>query len=93
MYESSNSGKKGDAEKLLKLREGDIARGLPVTPQVNRVTLGELVEDVLNDYRINGKKTLKDTERRFNKHILPYFASSKLAASITASDVRKCIAR
>ena len=32
-YESSGSRKEGDAKRLLQLREGDIAKGVPVTPE------------------------------------------------------------
>ena len=58
--ESAGSSKKGDAERLLRLREGDVARGLPVTPKVGRMRFEEAAEDVLNDYRVNGKRSLKD---------------------------------
>jgi hypothetical protein len=34
--ESSGSTKEGDAIQLLKIREGDIAHGLPVNPKLNR---------------------------------------------------------
>jgi len=60
--ESSGSKKEGDAKRLLKLREGDIARGVPITPKIGRVTIDELVEAVVNDYRKNHKKTLKDLQ-------------------------------
>ena len=35
--ESSQSSKESDAINLLKLREGDIAHGLPVNPKLNRI--------------------------------------------------------
>ena len=35
--ESSGSDKKGVATDLLKVREGDSARGVPVTPKVGRL--------------------------------------------------------
>jgi len=41
-YESSESTKEGDAKRLLRLREGDIERGMPVTPKVGRIKLREL---------------------------------------------------
>ena len=40
----------------------DIARGVPITPKIGRVTIDELVEAVVNDYRKNHKKTLKDLQ-------------------------------
>jgi len=40
--ESSGSDKEGAAKSLLRTREGDIERGVPVTPRTNRVLLSEL---------------------------------------------------
>jgi hypothetical protein len=57
MRESSSSEKEGDARRLLKLREGDIARGVPITPKIGRIVIDELLEDVVNDYRMNGQKS------------------------------------
>jgi hypothetical protein len=54
--ESSGSRKQSDAKRLLKLREGDIARGVPITPKVGRVKFNELTDDVTNDYRINERR-------------------------------------
>lgn len=50
--ESSESTKESDAKKLLKLREGDAVRGIPVTPRINRIMFQELANDVINDYNI-----------------------------------------
>ena len=54
--ESSRSAKEGDARRLLRLREGDIERGLPVTPKIGRIRFEEAAKDLLNDYRTNGKR-------------------------------------
>ena len=90
--ESSRSAKEGDARRLLRLREGDIERGLPVTPKIGRLRFEEAASDLLNDYRTNGKRTLKDVERRIRLHLAPYFGGRRMA-SITTSDVRAYIAR
>ena len=89
-YESSGSRKEGDAKLLLRLREGDIAKGIPVTPKVGRLRFDELAQDVVNDYRANGKRSIKDVERRFRKHLLPFFGGHR-AAAITTSHVRRFI--
>lgn len=86
-YESSDSKKKGDAITLLKLREGDIAHGKPVTPKIGRLTFNEAAEDLLNDYRVNGKRSLTVVERRVTKHLTPYFDGCRMA-NLTTSDVR-----
>ena len=62
--ESSHSDIREDAVRLLKVREGDVARGLPVTPKIGRLRFDEAAEDVLNDYRVNGKRSLDDVQRR-----------------------------
>lgn len=90
-YESSESKKKRDAERILKIREGDVGRGKPVAPNVRKVTLGELVGDMLNDYRVNERKTLAGVEARFNLHVLPYFGSGSRAVDLTTARVREYI--
>ena len=61
--ESSGSTKEGDAKSLLRLREGDIERGVAITPKVGRIRFDEAVQDVINDYRTNRKRSLDDVER------------------------------
>ena len=53
--ESSYSGKEADARKLLKRRLAEIAVGRFIEPQTEKITLKALMEDLLNDYRINQK--------------------------------------
>ena len=90
--ESSGSRKQSDAKHLLKLREGDIARGVPITPKVGRVKIDELAEDVMTDYRVNGRRSLIHLEIRFRRHLLPFFGGRR-AAAITSPDVRKFIVK
>ena len=88
--ESSRSAKEGDARRLLRLREGDIERGLPVTPKIGRIRFEEAAKDLLNDYRTNGKRTVKDVERRIDLHLTPYFGGRRMS-TISTSDVRALI--
>ena len=88
--ESSGSTKEGDARSLLRLREGDIERGVAITPKVGRIRFDEAVKDVLNDYRTNRKRSLDDVERRIEKHLTPFFGNRKLT-SITTADIREYI--
>jgi hypothetical protein len=48
------STKEGDAAKLLKLRQGQAAIGMPVGPQVERTTLNDILKMVETDYAANG---------------------------------------
>ena len=47
--ESSGTEKLSEARNLLKLKEGEVQRGVPLTPKANRTTLDELLADVIND--------------------------------------------
>ena len=71
MRESSESTKETEAKKLLRLREGDIAKGVPVTPRFSRIMIDELLTDLETEYRVNGRDTLKDLEGRLRLHIRP----------------------
>src|SRR5260221_9052172 len=48
--ENAHSTKEGDATKLLKLRLGQAAIGMPVGRQVERTTLGDIIKMVEVDY-------------------------------------------
>ena len=85
--ESSHSRKKTDAERLLKLREGDVARGVPITPRVGRLRFEEAAADLITDYRVNGRRSLADVERRTKLHLDPFFGGRRMA-SLTTSHVR-----
>lgn len=89
--ESSRSKIKDDATRLLRDREGDIVKGIPVTPAHARLTFADAVQDVINDYRTNGRRSLSHVERRVTKHLLPFFGDRRLA-TITTAEVRKYIA-
>ena len=89
--ESFGSDKKHAAIELLKLREGDGAHRLPVTPAIGRLRFGRAA-DVLNDYRTNGKRSLDEVERRITKHLTPFFGGRRMA-SLTTADVRAYIAK
>jgi integrase len=89
--ESSGSEKKGAVIDLLKIREGDSARGLPVTPKIGRLRFEEAAADVVTDYRVNGKRTLVDVERRIKNHLTPFFGGRRMA-NITTAEVRAFIA-
>ncbi len=88
MRESSEGTKESDARKLLKLREGEVVKGVPVMPK--RVRFSELAEDVVNDYRVNGRRSLRDLEMRLRRHVLPFFGHRR-AASISKADVNRFI--
>jgi integrase len=57
--ESSKSEKPKDAERLLKRREGEIAEGKLPGIYFDKVTFDDLAKDLVTDYTVNGRDTLK----------------------------------
>jgi len=57
--ESTGSTKDADAKRLLKKREGEISAGKLPGIYFDRVRFDELAEDLLSDYRINGKNVVR----------------------------------
>src|SRR5262245_5439950 len=90
MRESSESDKISVARDLLKDREGSIVKGMPVSPKANRVRFDELAADMVNDYKVNKRRSLKVLEMRLKKHVLPFF-SSRRTSSITTADVNRFV--
>ena len=89
-YENTETDVKDTARQVLQARLGDIARGVPVKPQVNRCRIDELLEDVRLDYERNGKKSIAHVARRIKLHLLPYFRGWR-AASVTPAGVLKFV--
>jgi integrase len=90
-FESSGSAKKGEARTLLQRREGKIADGVPVTPKAGRYTFDDAAKAVIQDYTVNGKRSLAVVRRRIEKHLTAYFAGRRMA-DITTGHVRDYIA-
>jgi integrase len=55
--ESSKSDKKGVAERLLKMREGQIVEGKFHGLEAEKTSFEDLKKDLLSDYEVNGKKS------------------------------------
>jgi len=55
IVESSGTGDKTAAKKLLRNRETDIDRGLPVTAKVGRMRFEEAAADLVNEYTVNNR--------------------------------------
>ena len=90
--ESTESKNIADARRMLKTREGDVVRGIPIDPEVGRITFEEAAADLLNDYAMNKKKTHDDARRRIRKHLEPYFGNRRMIA-ITTADLRAYVAK
>jgi integrase len=84
--ESSESKKLSIAKRLLRLREGQIAEGKFTDLEPERIRYEHLEKDLLNDYKINERKSLKMVQYNLN-HLRGYFGGMK-AKNITADRVR-----
>lgn len=87
--ESSRSSKESIARRLLKLREGHIAEGKFLGLKVEQIRFEELAEDFLNDYRVNGKKSLGRAERSV-RQLHQYFKGMR-GIDITTSVIQAYI--
>jgi integrase len=85
--ESARTRKRAEAAELLKLREGDIAKGLKVSPKMNRLRFEDAAQDIVAEYTINGRSTLAHVVRRLKLHLTPFFGYRRMA-EITTADVR-----
>lgn len=87
--ESSHSTKESQAKRLMKIREGQVAEGKFSGLKVERTTFDELAEDMLNDYRVNKKKSIDRAERSI-KNLKTFFEGMK-AANITTDTINAYI--
>jgi integrase len=83
--ESTHSTSKQEAGDFLKKRLGEIATGNFYGPLAERVTVSELADDFLRDYRINERKSVDDVEARWRLHLCPFFGHMK--ATEVSSDL------
>jgi integrase len=88
--ESTQTSSYEEARRLLKTREGAVARGVKVERPKERITVEEALDDLVNDYKAHRRRSLGHLQRRIAKHLLPFFAGRKLA-SITTADLRAFI--
>lgn len=88
-YESARSPKESDAKHLLKLREGQIAEGKFPGLHIEKIRFEELAEDFLNDYRLNGRKSLERAEISVN-HLKGYFSGIRVV-DITTDRIQRYI--
>ena len=73
--ESSGSSKVKAAEKLLRLRIGAISSGTYTSRcKSPKPLVSELGEDLLREYKINGRKSIDDLTARWELHLKPFFS-------------------
>lgn len=87
--ESAHTDKRDEARDLLKQREGDVARGVPLTAKIGRLRFEDAAADLVTDYKINGKRSVGHVERHV-KRLKVYFGGMRLAA-INGAEIRKYV--
>jgi integrase len=87
--ESAHSTEESKAKRLLKLREGQVVENRFPGLKVEKIRYEELAEDFLNDYKVNGKKSVGRAERSL-KHLKTFFEGVR-AVDITTDRIRAYI--
>jgi integrase len=90
LRESSHSDDFAEAQRLLKRRQGEIVTGKFAGLAVERIRIGELLDDVVEDYQINRRKTLVQLNSRLKNHLRPAFSDIK-AAEFSTSHIRRYV--
>jgi integrase len=77
--ESSGSENYQDAERLLKRRQGEIAVGRFAGLGPERIRVRDLLNMVLDDYRVNERRTVYEVALRITRHLIPFFGDLRAA--------------
>ena len=93
MRESTGTTKETVARRVLRTREGDVERGIPINPKMGRITFEDAAADLLNDYRVNATRTHAHAKRRIDLHLKPAFRGMRLLSISTPSIRAYVVAR
>ena len=88
--ESSRSTAKRVAEELLKQRLAQIRTGRFRGVRQDRITFEELAADLLADYRLKRRRSLRDAEARLRLHLRPFFGHLR-AVDVTTDSIHRYI--
>jgi len=75
--ESSGSRDRRKAEKRLATREAELGRGIFVAPNLKNTSVQELADMLRDDYRINGRRSLRRVETSLG-HLLDFFGPARV---------------
>jgi integrase len=78
-HESSGSDKYHIAQDLLKERNSQMFRGIPINPTMARIQVNELLDRLIEEYKANERRSVKDLEGRIRLHLKPFFVGFKAA--------------
>lgn len=88
-FESTQTQSETEAKRKLKLREGQIADNKFPGLKIEKILFDELAQDLKNDYKINGKKSLERVEYSL-KHLDILFSGMKVC-NITSDFIQRYI--
>jgi len=88
-YESSESPKYSDAQRLLAQRRAELVSGTHLDNRSRRLLVNDLLDALLRDYKIN-EKDYAWCERVTRKHLRPFFGDRR-AARLPHDSGEKCI--
>jgi integrase len=86
--ETTKSTDRNEAEKMLRKRLSAKDAGVSPDAAIGKLTLKEATDDLLNDYKVNGRRSLPEVKRKVELHLLPYFGERRRMTSITTADIR-----
>ncbi len=89
--ESAHTRDRKTAIGLLKIREGEIEKGVPLTAAQSRITFSEAAQDLIDDYTANRRSSLDEVERRIRLHLASFFTARRRLVNITTSDIRRYV--
>jgi integrase len=89
-YESTGTDELTEAERLLKIREGDIAKGKLPAVIFDKVKLLELLDGLILDYKLNLRKSVIRAEQS-RQHLIDYFGENAKCSSISTDNLRAYI--
>lgn len=72
------------AEKILQRRIGEVATGTFIGLKFEKIRVLELAEDLIREYRINGRKSIDDLQARWDLHLKPFFGTYR-AVEVSSS--------
>src|SRR5437870_3914638 len=87
--ESARTDKKDVARDVLKVKEGDVAKGIAVSSRTTRYRFDEAAADLVTDYRINAKRSIAHVERHVAR-LTTWFGNRRMS-DISGADVRRYI--
>lgn len=83
--ETIRAASRAEADRILKQREGELARGRPLFA-TDKVTFEDLAKDFIRDYEVNGQRSVGKAKKSVER-LIDFFGGWR-AVNITTQDIR-----